>query len=90
VVTGWEVTTEHFYIFKMSIEVGGDEYAGSKLEIPCPFFGTWGFSACGDIQAVELMLAGFQWPRRLPAFKATARNSNPRMSLMIDHAKRLL
>jgi hypothetical protein len=43
------VTTEHFYIFKISIEVKGDEYAGSKLEVPCPFFGTWGFSACGDI-----------------------------------------
>ena len=24
----------------LSIEVGGDEYAGSKLEVPCPFFGT--------------------------------------------------
>jgi hypothetical protein len=43
------VTTEHFYIVKMSIEVEGDEYAGSKLEVPCPFFGIWGFSACRDM-----------------------------------------
>ena len=52
-VTGWEVITEHFYLVKMSIEIGGNEYAGSKLEVPCPFFGTWGFLACGDMHYLQ-------------------------------------
>jgi hypothetical protein len=39
-----------FTSYFLSIELGGDEYAGSKLEVPCPIFGTWGFSACGDIR----------------------------------------
>jgi hypothetical protein len=27
----------HMYL-KYQLKVGGDEYAGSKLEVPCPFF----------------------------------------------------
>lgn len=31
------------------MEVEGDEFVGSELEVPCPFFGKWGFWACRDI-----------------------------------------
>jgi hypothetical protein len=37
----------------LSIEVGGDEHAGSKLEVPCPFFGTWGFRRAGTYVTSE-------------------------------------
>lgn len=39
---------EYFYVFKISIRFVGDELASSELKVLCPFFGKWGFSACGD------------------------------------------
>ena len=52
----------------LSIEVGGDEYAGSKLEVPCPFFGTWGFLACGDIRYQRTMVPTItRWKMRVGA-----------------------
>jgi hypothetical protein len=48
------MSTEYFYIFTMSIEFVGDEHASSKVRctpypVRGPFFGTLGFSACGDV-----------------------------------------
>jgi hypothetical protein len=50
VITGWGMITEYFYIFVMSIEFVGDEHVSPGLKVPCPYFGTWGFSACRDIR----------------------------------------
>jgi hypothetical protein len=50
--------TEYFYIFIVSIEFVGDEHVSPGLKVSCPYFGTWGFSACGIYVRPEV------WPAR--------------------------